>query len=112
MLTRAGHQVTVVETGEDALKAIAKRKYELIIVDKNLPGIGGLDVLKLARFENPQLLAIMITGFPTPESEVQARQLGVHSYVTKPFGILEIVGLCDQAIRAARASVGNWPRTD
>ena len=102
VLTRAGHTVTLVDNGEQGLTLLSKDAYDLIITDKNLPGIDGLEVLRLARQQIPTLQAIVITGFPTPETKSSARDLGVFSYVTKPFGILDILGTCDGAIRAAR----------
>jgi DNA-binding response OmpR family regulator len=102
VLTRAGHQVVIVDTGEQGLEALARQSYDLIITDKNLPGIDGLELLRQARSTNPKLQAIIITGFPTPETKTSAKDLGVFSYVTKPFGILDILGTCDGAIRAAR----------
>jgi CheY-like chemotaxis protein len=68
VLARAGHQVEVAEAGEDALAKLAKEKYDLLIIDKNLPGL--------------------------------------FSYIVKPFGIVDIVRACDEAINAGRASVG------
>ena len=102
VLSRAGHSVTLVDNGEQGLLLLSKDAYDLIITDKNLPGIDGLEVLRLARQQIPTLQAIVITGFPTPETKSSARDLGVFSYVTKPFGILDILGTCDGAIRAAR----------
>ncbi len=102
VLSRAGHTVTLVDNGEQGLTLLSKDAYDLIITDKNLPGIDGLEVLRLAREQIPNLQAIVITGFPTPETKSSARDLGVFSYVTKPFGILDILGTCDSAIRAAR----------
>ncbi len=102
VLSRAGHTVTLVDNGEQGLTLLSKDVYDLIITDKNLPGIDGLEVLRLARQQMPTLQAIVITGFPTPETKSSARDLGVFSYVTKPFGILDILGTCDGAIRAAR----------
>ena len=102
VLSRAGHTVTLVDNGEQGLSLLSKDVYDLIITDKNLPGIDGLEVLRLAREQIPNLQAIVITGFPTPETKSSARDLGVFSYVTKPFGILDILGTCDGAIKAAR----------
>ena len=102
VLSRAGHTVTLVDNGEQGLTLLSKDAYDLIITDKNLPGIDGLEVLRLARQQIPTLQAIVITGFPTPETKSSARDLGVFSYVTKPFGILDILGTCDGAIKAAR----------
>lgn len=103
VLSRAGHTVTLVDNGEQGLQLLQQNSYDLIITDKNLPGVDGLEVLRQARQTNPKLQAIVITGFPTPETKTSARDLGVFSYVTKPFGILDILGTCDGAIQAARA---------
>ena len=94
--------MVLVETGEQGLERLARDHFDLIITDKNLPGIDGLEVLRLARTKNPKIQAIVITGFPTPETKTAARELGVFSYVTKPFGILDILGSCDAAISVAR----------
>lgn len=102
VLTRAGHQVVLTETGEEGLEQLSRGEFDLIITDKNLPGMDGLEVLRLARETRPTLQAVVITGFPTPETKVASRQLGVFAYVTKPFGILDILGACDGAIAAAR----------
>lgn len=98
VLTGAGHTVVVVESGEGALAALQRQRFDLLIADKNLPGIDGLEVLRLARPQYPNLQAILITGFPTPETREQATAIGVHAFVTKPFGILEIVEICDAAL--------------
>jgi CheY-like chemotaxis protein len=102
VLRGAGHQVVLVESGEVALQMLARESFDLIVADKNLPGMNGLDVLRLARSQYPALQAILITGFPTDESKEQAKSLGVHAYVVKPFGILEILGACDTAIGQAQ----------
>ena len=73
VLTRAGHTVTLVDNGELGLVLLAKQPYDLIITDKNLPGIDGLEVLRLARTQLPRLQAIVITGFPTPETKSSAK---------------------------------------
>lgn len=102
VLSGAGHQVVLVDTGEAGLFKLSREHFDLLIVDKNLPGIDGLEVLRLARQQHPSLGAILITGFPTPDTRSEATALGVHGYVTKPFGILEIVTACDAAMAASR----------
>lgn len=98
VLSGAGHYVKVVDSGEAALAELQKEQFDLVVADKNLPGLDGLEVLRLARTQYPNLQAILITGFPTPETREQAREMGVHAFVTKPFGILEIVEICDDAL--------------
>jgi len=103
VLGNAGHEVVAVESGEAALLKLARERFDILVVDKNLPGMDGLDVMRLVRDHHPHLRAIMITAFPTTASEQLARDQGVHSYVTKPFGIVTIVSAVDEAIRAGRA---------
>src|SRR5437867_1419068 len=59
VLSRAGHEVVLVDTGEAGLERLAKDEFDLIITDKNLPGIDGLEVLRLARTQHPLLQAIV-----------------------------------------------------
>ncbi len=104
LLTRAGHSVTVVDSAEQGLIKLAEGPYDLLITDKNLPGADGLEVLKKARVSQPNLRAILITGFPTPETRDQAQELGVFAYVSKPFGVHDILEHCEGAIRAAKGA--------
>jgi len=103
VLGNAGHEVVTVESGEAALLKLARERFDVLVVDKNLPGMDGLDVMRLVRDHHPHLRAIMITAFPTPASEKVAQDLGVHSWVVKPFGIVTIVSAVDEAIRAGQA---------
>jgi len=105
VLADAGHEVAAVETGEAALMKLAKQPFDLLIVDKNLPGMSGLDVLRLVRTHYPRLRAILITAFPSPAAETTAKEFGVHGYVTKPFGIVTIVSAVDAAIEAGRSGL-------
>ncbi len=105
VLADAGHEVVAVETGEAALMKLAKQPFDLLVVDKNLPGMSGLDVLRLVRTHYPRLRAMLITAFPSPEAEATAQDLGVHGYVTKPFGIVTIVSAVDAAIEAGRTGL-------
>ena len=100
VLVKAGHTVQLADTAEEGLAALQATPFDLLITDKNLPGIDGLELLRRAREKNPQLQAILITGFPSDETKSHASELGVHSYVTKPFGVHDIVEVCAAALRA------------
>lgn len=102
VLANAGHQVTVVESAEAALIKLARDRFDVIVVDNNLPRMTGLELMSLVRDHHPEMRAIMITAYNTPAVEARARALGVMSYVAKPFGIVTIVGAVDDAIRDSR----------
>ncbi len=104
VLQRAGHEVTLVDNAEAGLAALTGGGFDLLITDKNLPGIDGLEVLRQARARQPRLQAILVTGFPTNETRSHAQELDVFSYVTKPFGVNEILDICDAALRAGSAA--------
>ncbi len=98
VLGDAGHAVSAVETGEEALVLLAREQFDVLVVDKNLPGIDGLGVLRLVRAHQPALRAIMITAYPSEESDATARALGVLEYIVKPFGVLTMIDAVDRAI--------------
>lgn len=98
VLGDAGHVVSAVESGEEALVLLAREAVDVLVVDKNLPGIDGLSVLKLVRASQPALRAIMITAYPSEESDARARALGVVAYIVKPFGVLTMIDAVDLAI--------------
>lgn len=104
-LGEAGHDVTVVESGEAAVLLLARETFDVLVLDKNLPGIDGLAVLRIARSHQPATRAIMITAYPTEDSNATARALGVVAYIEKPFWIVQLVEVVDAAVADGRASL-------
>jgi DNA-binding NtrC family response regulator len=100
VLVKAGHRVSLGDTAEEGLSQLNREDFDLLITDKNLPGIDGLELLRRARQRNPSLQAILMTGFPNAETKSHAADLGVFSYLTKPFGIHDIVDVCNAALQA------------
>ncbi len=85
LLSKDGYVVKVARTGEEGLVAMGKELFNLAIVDKNLPGINGLEVIKRARKLNPDMEIIIVTAYGSLESVMEAIKLGVLNYLTKPF---------------------------
>lgn len=86
-LTSAGYQVEAVERGEEALKLIEQREFGVLIADLKLPGKDGIEVLREARAQRPQLRGIVITAYPSVETAVEAMKLGAVDYLSKPFNL-------------------------
>jgi DNA-binding response OmpR family regulator len=86
-LARDGHDVELVTTGEAALRAIAARPPELLVLDIGLPGLDGLDVCRVARRTHPGLAILMLTARSSELDEVHGLDAGADDYVTKPFGL-------------------------
>ena len=87
VLTRDGYSVTTAESGKAALEELARRAYDLVLLDIRLPDQDGLTVLRtiVQAEEYGQLPVIMITGYPEIETAVQSIKLGALDYLTKPF---------------------------
>jgi two-component system response regulator AtoC len=84
-LTDAGHKVTVVGDGREALRELQARPYDLLITDIRMPGMDGITLLKEAKALDPAPQVIVITGHGTIDSAVEAIRHGAYDYVLKPF---------------------------
>lgn len=90
MLTKEGYGVSIASNGEEAIEKIGKESFDLAIVDIQMPGINGIEVLRNTRDKNFNTTIIMITAFASHESAIEAMKLGAYDYITKPFKIDEI----------------------
>ncbi|GAH74832.1 unnamed protein product, partial [marine sediment metagenome] len=79
-----GYQVETAEQGEEALQRIGEVDFGVVVLDLRLPGKDGLEVLKEARAQRPQLKGIIITAYPSVETAVEAMKLGALDYLPKP----------------------------
>jgi DNA-binding NtrC family response regulator len=83
-LTSYGHEVTAVADGQEAMDAFAEDKYDLVVTDLRMPHVNGLELLKFLKEVSPEIVVIMITGYGTVDSAVNAMKLGAFDYITKP----------------------------
>jgi heterodisulfide reductase subunit A2 len=97
-LQEEGYQVEVAENGEEALTLVDRRDYHVIIVDLRLPGMNGLEVLKLVKAKRPAIKSIIITAYPTDLSREQARDLGPLDYLVKPIFPADLEKLIQDAV--------------
>lgn len=91
LLSREGHLHHVVQSGEAAVDALAQRRFDLVITDKNLPGISGLDVLREVKRKSPDTDVIVMTGYASMDSAIEALNHGATGYLEKPFDHVRIV---------------------
>jgi DNA-binding NtrC family response regulator len=88
-LRNRGLRVTVADDGRAALAAIGRdpARFRLIVTDLQLPGADGLEVLRAARQANPSCFVVIVTGYASLDSAIQAVRLGAYDYLTKPFSL-------------------------
>ncbi len=85
ILSKNNFEVTVAGSAEEALEKMALDSYSLLISDIVMPGINGLDLLKLVKDQWPVTKAIMMTAYASTDTAVEAIQLGANDYIAKPF---------------------------
>jgi len=85
LLTDEGFEVDVSLDGRQGLDWAIERNYDVVLTDIRMPDIGGMKVLRDVKRINPTLPVIMITGYASVESAVQAMKLGAAEYIEKPF---------------------------
>jgi len=107
LLRKAGHQVSDAESIGAANRQLGERSFDLIIVDLHLSDGNGIDLIRLVRQSYPDTESILLTGFGTIESSVEAMQAGAFDYITKPFSNHEFMIRVGKALerRAMRQEI-------
>lgn len=80
-----GCQIMALETAEEALVEIHRHNYGIVICDYKLPGIDGLQLLKEVQKAKPNTKMILITAYKTDALVSEAKQIGIHDFISKPF---------------------------
>jgi putative nucleotidyltransferase with HDIG domain len=90
LLKREGYKTDTSLSGIEALQMMKNYNYQMLLTDLKMPGIDGLELIRRAKRENPEIRTIMVTGYATVETAVQSLRHGVDDYITKPFNIFEL----------------------
>jgi two-component system KDP operon response regulator KdpE len=109
-LTSAGYEVEDAKTGEEALEKIRLYRPDLVLLDINMPGMGGLAACRAIRAD-PNVAIIMLTVHNTEAAKVEALDAGADDFVTKPFSTPELLARLRAVLRrapAAQGSSGRW----
>ena len=97
-LALAEYDVDVAADGRSAVERLRILPYDLLITDLKMPGVDGLAVIREARRLKADIPVIIITGFSTEASAIEAANLGVSGYLTKPFRIPRVLSVAAKAL--------------
>ena len=97
-LALAEYDVDVAPDGRTALERMRVQSYDLLISDLKMPGIDGLSVIREAKRYNAGLPVIIITGYSTESAAIEAVNLGVSGYLTKPFRVPQVLAAAAKAL--------------
>lgn len=101
-LSEAGYEVDTVATGREGLRRAVSGDFDLVVTDLKLPDLDGMRLVRDLRTQRPEVAVIIITGFGTVPSAVEAVKLGVSDFIEKPFTPQEITDAIARALTGAR----------
>ena len=97
-LALAEYEVETAPDGRAAVERLRARHYDLLIADLKMPGLDGLSLIREARRLKADIPVIIITGFSTESSAIEAVNLGVAGYLTKPFRVPQVLAAAARAL--------------
>jgi two-component system KDP operon response regulator KdpE len=104
-LVELGFQVAEASRGEEALQLLRATVFDAVLLDVNMPGIGGVETLRRIRAFASRLPILMLTVRDKEEEKVEALDMGADDYVTKPFSTRELIARVRAAIRRVKSPV-------
>ena len=102
ILTRKGYQVTKATNGQEGLDLVKENPYSIVLLDLKMPGMDGIEVLPQILNIRPETLVIIITGFATIETAIEAMKCGAYDFIPKPFKPDQLRIIVDRAVERKR----------
>lgn len=107
VLASEGYLTVTAETGNDGLKLLSIKKFDLVLTDLRLPDMNGIDVLKKIKEVWPDIEVIVITGYGTIKSAIDAIRYGAYDYVEKPFAPEELLNVVRRSLERRNLMIEN-----
>ena len=102
VLGNEGFTIYTAENGIDALKIIRESSPDLVITDMKMPKMGGMELLYQINSQRTKVTTIMMTGFATVETAVEAIKKGAYDYIMKPFQFADLLRIIEHALEKQR----------
>ena len=100
-LKKQGYEVVTAASGEDALRLLREDQPDLVLLDIQLPGINGLEVLEKIKEIDEEIIVVMVTAHGGLETAINAMRLGAYDYINKPFNLDEMAIVIKKALETS-----------
>jgi DNA-binding NtrC family response regulator len=97
-----GCRIETAESAQQALQRLARDQFDLVLADIKMPDVDGLELLELIKKEHPHQTVVMMTGYGTVDTAVEAMRNGAHDFVTKPFDHEALIVRLEKALERSR----------
>ena len=90
LLSRRSYEVSAANDGEGALRIVGEQEFDVVILDRKMPGLDGISALRVLKMKHPNLEFIILTGAPSIDSAIKGLELGAYDYATKPITMTDL----------------------
>jgi DNA-binding NtrC family response regulator len=113
ILSEEGYFVEAVENGKQATEISEKSRFDMALIDIKLPDMEGTELLQRLKQNQPHMVKIIITGFPTLENAMETVNEGADGYILKPFDVQKLLEMIRKHLKRETAEhVSNWMEFD
>lgn len=107
LLTQQGYEVVSCDNGDDAITKVTAGRFDLVLTDINLPGVDGLEVVRAAKAADKDTVVILITGYASTTTAIDALRQGAYDYITKPFDLWETAKAIERGLESRNLILEN-----
>lgn len=104
MILKDKYELLFAEDGQQAVDRLAEGKVDLILIDINMPRLSGIEALQRIKEIDSEVEVLVITGFGSLDTAIQAMKYGAYDYITKPFDMNAILRLVEKGLTRRRSS--------
>jgi len=99
VLTNAGYEIKSASDGEEAISMLSKYKFDLTLLDIQMPNVNGIQVLKFIKQHSPTTKAIMLTGYADLKNAMEAKEFGACDFIGKPYKLDDILSTIERILK-------------
>ncbi|MBN1652214.1 MAG: response regulator [Deltaproteobacteria bacterium] len=106
-LSLEGFYISTAKDGKDALEELSRSHYDIVLSDLKMPNMGGIELLETISHQSPRVVTVIMTGFGTVETAIDAMKRGAYDYIMKPFKMEEVVHVVQRGLEKRKLEVEN-----
>ncbi|MBI1807031.1 MAG: response regulator [Ignavibacteria bacterium] len=99
VLEKTGYEIKSASNGEEAINLLKKNRFDLTLLDIQMPNLNGIEVLKYIKQHFPATKSIMLTGYADLKHAMEAKEFGAVDFISKPYQLEEILSTIDRALK-------------
>jgi DNA-binding NtrC family response regulator len=97
-LVNEGYDVNTAADGDDAVRELGKKHYDLVLLDIKMPRLNGFEVLKHIKENHAKTKVVMLTGFADLKNAIESKKLGADDFVSKPYDLVDLLTTIERVL--------------